>query len=772
MGLLKPQDWSARLIGAPESDTVPNVEGVFASSPAPLFRHEFELHHPPARARVYASALGLYELWVNGSRVGNRALAPGWTDYHTRIQYQTYDVTPILVHGTNALGAVLGHGWYWGHVATRAQVYGHTPALFAQLEVSTRDGEILRVASEATWRTAPGGITFDDLLMGEEEDAAAWPEEWTRPGFDDRPWPGASYRAPTGGRLVAQVDTGVTCVEVVCPVGVTWHEGTSIMDMGQNVAGRVRTDLDVPPGTAVTLRHGEMLCPDGALYTDGLESARQTDRFVARGGGERFEPRFRYHGFRFVEVSGLSDPIEPDQMAACVLSEDLDRTGDFSCSDPMLNQLQRNIVRSLRANFISVPTDCPQRDERLGWTGDAQVIAPTAASNLDVLPVFRKWLIDLEDAQLPSGANPDVAPGAIYGDAGNAGWGDAGILLPWTLFVRYGAADVLERHYDGMRRHLEYLRASSTEHVRRAARYGDWLGLEGITPKAAIATAYFAYCARGLSYIAQVLDDERGRFEKELYGSIRSAFIERYVEDDGGIAERTQVGCVLALHGDLVPDDLREATAAKLAAGFLGTPLALPVLSESGYRELACRVAQQRTFPSWGFQIEQGATTLWERWDGWTPEWGFHEIAGGNSVNHYAFGVIGDWLYRYVGGLDPHPAHAEYGHARIHPRPGGSLTEASVWHASPHGRWEVEWKLDGDELTLDATVPANATAEIVLPAQRAEVRSPDYAWPPPEAKVVERAGSTHVLAGSGTYRFRAPAPLTSSDRTTPSAAPS
>jgi alpha-L-rhamnosidase len=728
-GLLEREDWTARWISAPDPDTVPDVDGVYQTSAAPLLRTEFTLDETPVRGRIYATALGLYELWVNGTRVGDQVLTPGWTDYHRRIQYQTYDVTGLLVAGRNALGVVLGDGWYRGHIATLGRhFYGDRLAALVQLEEVGSSGDAVTVTSDATWRAASSGIVAHDILMGEAEETAAWPRGWDLPGFDDSGWTSALFEAPTGGELVAPVDAGATVVETLSPVQVTWHDGRSIVDFGQNLAGHVRLDLDLAATTKVTLRHAELLDPEGGLYTENLNTAKQTDTYLAGPGPQRFEPRFTYHGFRYVEVSGLPEPLELGCIVSRVVSANLEPTGGFECSDPMLDQLQRNILRGQRSNFVSIPTDCPQRDERLGWTADAFVFAPTATFNQNVLPFFRKWLIDLEDVQRPSGGYPDVAPGAIYGGVGNAGWGDAGILLPWCLYVRYGVTDILERHYDGMRRHLDYLQAGSTGLIRSAGRYGDWVGLEGPTPKGVIGTAFFADCARTLGRIASVLGDGPFRDEcEELYDRIRTAFIDNFVADDGAIAGRTQVGHVLALAMDLVPDDLRAGTAGLLAAdieargghlatGFLGTPFVLPVLSDHGYHDLACRVAQQRTFPSWGFQIEHGATSMWERWDGLLPD-GRPHPSSMNSFNHYAFGSVGDWLYRYVGGLDPDSRHPGYRHARIRPRPGGTLRWARLWHDSPYGRWEVEWQLDDGHLTLAVTVPPNTTADVILPGE-------------------------------------------------------
>jgi alpha-L-rhamnosidase len=731
MGLLRPEDWQARGIAAPDPEAVPDVEGVFRRFPAPIFRTEFPLHTPLQRARAYVSALGLYELWVNGERVGAQVLAPGWTDFHRRVQYQTYDLTARLRHGTNTVAVLVGDGWYVGHIATLGPFqYGDRTAAIVQIEVTASDGTTTIHGSDEAWRTAPSAIGANDLLMGEAEDGRAWPAGWNLPGLDDSRWD-TVVLAAADGELVAPVDNGTCVVESLTPVDVVWRDGVSIVDFGQNIAGHVQLDVDAPAGTTVTLRHGEMLNDDGSLYTANLNTARATDTFIAPGGRARFEPRFTYHGFRYVEVSGLPNPVLIAQIAGRVVSTDVERTGDFECSDPMLNRLQRNIEWGRRGNFVTIPTDCPQRDERLGWTADAAVFAPTAAFNANVLSFFRKWLIDLEDAQLPGGGYPDVAPGRVYGGVGNAGWGDAGIFLPWTLHVRYGATDVLEHHYEGMRRHMAYLVASSTEHIRSSGRYGDWVGLEGITPKVVIGTAHLARCAWTMARIAGVLRDDVGVAEySELFEAVRTSFVERFVGDDGSVEGGTQVGLVLSLAFDLMPDEQRERAADLLAAsihargdhlatGFLGTPLALPALSDHGHHELACRVAQQRTLPSWGFQVEHGATTVWERWDGWTPDRGIHPSSM-NSFNHYAFGSVGDWLYRYVGGLDPDPDHPGYGHATIRPRPGGTLTSARVWHESPRGRWVVDWVIDGGELRLDVVVPPSATADVVLPGRMTE----------------------------------------------------
>jgi alpha-L-rhamnosidase len=721
---ISPVDWSAQWITYVEPDTV--TEPPFLTSyPSPYLRTEVTLSTAVGRARAYVTALGLYELRINGARVGGaQVLAPGWTDYNRRIAVQTYDVTPLLRQGPNAIGAILGDGWYAGRIGFFGRwQYGDHPALLLQLEIEGLDGSTRVFASDAGWRGSYGPLLRADLLDGVLEDRRLEQRGWDEPGFDDSAWGAAQRRSGTGAELVSATEGIVEVTAELEPRSSERRGDITIVDFGQNIAGRVF--LTASEAGTVVVRHAEMLDANGNLYTENLRSAAQQDEYIVTAGDERpLVPAFTYHGFRYAEISGVAD-FRPGSVRAQVISSALRQTGSFACSDPLLNRLQENIVWSQRGNFLSVPTDCPQRDERLGWTGDALCFIGTASFNYDTLPFFRKWLADLDDAQLPSGAYPDIAPRISWSGAGNSGWAEAGVLLPWTLFVRYGDERVLTERYDGMKRFMRFLEDDSTDHIRDAGRYGDWLSLGRHTPKELIGSAYLAATADTMTKIAEVVDApaDAERFA-DTAAEARAAFVRTFVDDDGRVRSGTQTAYVLALHHDLLPADLRDASASFLAediertghlsTGFLGTPIALPVLTRHGRHELACRLAQRTEYPSWCFSVVHGATTIWERWDGWTAENGFKD-ARMNSFNHYALGAVGDWLYRDLAGLDPDERAPGYGHVFVRPRPGGTVTSASVRYESVRGTFMCQWEKTSDAFNLDLTVPPNATASVQLP---------------------------------------------------------
>ena len=751
---LFPEDWSARWITYVEPDTV--TEPPFAdSSPSPYLRRELHLVARPLRARVYVTALGLYELRINGTRIGSQQLTPGWTDYRRRVQVQAFDVTDVLAEGPNAIGAVLADGWYAGRVGFFGRLqYGDHPLLALQLEIDCEDGSTVTLVTDARWRGSTGPLRKADILTGILDDRRFSVEGWDRPGFDDRHWARADMRASSGAALVPQLGAEIEVIDELTPVSIDERNGSFIVDFGQNIAGRVR--IESPPEAAtVTVRHGEMLDADGSLYTDNLRSALQRDEYIVDGhSNEPLVAPFTYHGFRYAELTGIAG-VRAEDVRAEVLSSSLHQTGTFACSDPLLNKLQENIVWGQRGNFLSIPTDCPQRDERLGWTGDALNFVGTASFNYDTLPFFRKWLVDLDDAQLPSGAYPDIAPLISWSGAGNAGWAEVGVLLPWTLYVRYADQSILSDRYDGMKRFVRYLEEDSTCFIRHGGRYGDWVCLGAHTPKEIVGTAYFAATASTMQKISTVLgkDEDAERFAA-LFESVRDAFAREFIGGDGTILGETQTAYLLALHFDLVPQETRAAVIERLVegiertghltTGFLGTPIALPVLTRIGQHELACRLVQRNEYPSWGFSVKQGATTIWERWDGWTPEAGFQDSSM-NSFNHYSRGAVGDWLYRDLAGLDPDEREPGYGRVAIRPRPGGTLTSAAVTYDSVRGRFECGWRIEDGLFTLALTVPANAAADIWLPND-GPVRE--------NGSVVERADTSAPLTvGSGTYNF-------------------
>ncbi len=732
MGLLSAADWSARWIAHVVPDLVSEPDEMPRQRPAPVLRRRFGLSSVPRRARLYITALGLYEAYVNGTRVGDERLAPGWTDYNRRIQYQTYDVTSLLHQGENMLAVRLGDGWYTGSVGPWGRHrYGDEPALLCQLESQHASGELLTVATDSHWLARNSGTWLNDLQAGERTDLRNEHSNWNTVAFDDTGWDPVSLRAAPGSRLVAARDDGIKMVEVlpalsVRAVGTGSGSPRYLVDVGANAAGVVRLRTAGKSGQHVVIRHAEALDATGELYTENLRGAEQQDEFVlADTAPVTLEPRFTFHGFRHAEVSGVDAPIAAGDIESHVLSSATRLVGAFSCSDPLVDTLQRNIVTSLRANFISIPTDCPQRNERLGWTADLQIFAPTALFNADVTNMVDKWLDDLVDTQLPSGAYADIAPAPSgWAGAGNTAWSDAGVIVPWVLYERSGDADVLDRLYDSMRRYVVFLEADQTNGLRFGGRYGDWVSLGARTDKLFIGTAYLVYVFDLFARIAAVLgrtaDEQHAR---ELAEKARRALQRTFVDGDGRLTVDTQTAYAMALGFELLPESIRPAAGERLAqlvdaadthlaTGFLGTPLVMPALSDNGHHELACRLLRQDSHPSWLFEVRQGATSIWERWNGWTPEQGFYSPRM-NSFNHYAFGAVGDWMYRYLAGL--HPVEPGYRRTELRPQPGGGFTAARATHESLYGTHACGWRIDDRTLHVDVRVPANTSATVVLP---------------------------------------------------------
>jgi alpha-L-rhamnosidase len=786
MGLLEKSDWEGTWISAgkgpggdmepPSGDEYDDLANGLA--PSPYLRREFPLDKTVRRARLYATARGVYELSLNGTRVGENVLAPGWTDYHRRVQYQTYDVTPLLAEGQNALGAVLGDGWFAGFVGFdpkhRGALYGPRPQLLAQLDVEYEDGTTESLATEGSWRCSTGPILFSDLLMGESYDTRREMPGWAEPGFDDSGWYGVEVEEIGDTNLVAQPDEGIRVTEELEAKTVTEPEsGRYVFDLGQNMVGWVRLKVEGEAGTEVTLRHAEALNPDGTIYTTNLRSARATDRYVLGGDGEEvYEPRFTFHGFRYVEVTGYPGEPPPGAVTGRVVHSATPHSGSFECSSRMVNKLQENIVWGQRGNFLSVPTDCPQRDERLGWMGDAQVFVRTASFNMDVAAFFEKWMTDVENAQSPEGAFPDVAPlprgsGLIDLRWGAPAWGDAGVIVPWTIYRTYDDTRIVERHYDAMTRWMEYLHEANPDLIRKnrmGNNYGDWLSPNGDhTPKHLLATAYWAYDAKLIAEMAEATGRNEEAMEyRDLNERIKAAFQAAYVFPDGRIEGDTQTCYLLALHMGLLPEDLRSTAAEHLvksieredwhlSTGFAGVGYLCPVLTEAGYAEVAYRLLGNETYPSWGYTIKNGATTIWERWDGWTEENGF-QSPNMNSFNHYSLGSVGEWLYRYVAGIDL--GAPGYGRIVIRPRPGGNLTHASGAYDSVRGRISSSWKIEDNRFVLETLIPPNTTATVHVPSTDDVSES---GRPVNEADGVEflRAGEgeTVLAVGSGRYEF-------------------
>jgi len=778
-GLLQPADWTAQWIGPPPTaaDSLP--------SPSPLLRRPFRVPDRVRSARLYVTSLGLYEVYLNGQRVGDELFTPGWTSYRRRLQYQTYDVTQLVRPGANVVGAMLGDGWYRGQLGFFGQrnLYGRRLGLRAQLEIRYESGRAERIVSDTGWKTTTGPVLTSDIYGGETYDARRELSGWASAPFDDHGWVPIALVDPPPAALVASLSPPVRRVRELRPVSIRRApSGEMLFDLGQNFTGWARLNVSGSPGTTVTLRFGEVLDRAGNLYTANLRAAAQTDRYTLSGKSrEVYEPHFTFHGFRYVAVQGLPAPADSTTITGIAVSSDLAQTGSFVTSDSLLNQLQRNIVWGQRSNFLDVPTDCPQRDERLGWTGDAQVFARTAAFNMDVNGFFAKWLGDVAADQDASGSVPWVIPNPLGGDsvrfAGTAGWSDVAVIIPWTMYLTYGDRRLLERQYPSMRAWVDYARRRAGPDLiwRPGWQFGDWLALHSDDPSYPgattgtdlIATAFLAHSTDLVARTASVLGrTEEASTYRARFQTIRDAFRREFVSSTGRVGENTQTAYALAIAFDLLPDSLVSTAAERLArdvvsrghhltTGFLGTPYLLHVLNATGHLGDAFALLTQRTYPSWLYPITRGATTMWERWDGIRPDSSF-EDPGMNSFNHYAFGAVGDWMYQNIGGIDVDPAAPGYRHSRIAPRPGAGLTSASASLETAYGTLQSAWRLDGERFTLDVTVPANTTAAVTLwNARLDQVREGGAGLTAREGIRAARQRGPDVVVdvGSGRYSF-------------------
>jgi alpha-L-rhamnosidase len=785
MGLLEPGDWKASWIE-------PGLtEDVSKPGPVPMLRREFPLRGPVERARAYVTAHGLYELYLNGQRVGDQLFTPGWTSYNKRLQYQTYDVTPLLKTGANAVGALLGNGWYRGNLAweERRNIYGERLGLLAQIEVTYKDGRRETIGSDAGWKASTGPILMSEIYHGETYDARLEKSGWATAGFDDHAWSAVSVAGPRKEALISPAGPPVHRIQELRPVKIfTTPGGDTVADMGQNMVGWVRLAVEGPAGTTVTLRHAEVLDKDGNFYTANLRKARATLQYTLRGGArETFEPHFTFFGFRYVAVSGYPGTLTPESLTGIVVHSAMAPAGELVTSKPLVNQLQHNIVWGQKGNFLDVPTDCPQRDERLGWTGDAQVFSPTAAFNMDVAGFFTKWLGDVAADQYEDGSVPHVVPNVLPAFAGRppagaAGWADAAVIIPWTLYVSYGDKRILEKQYDSMARWVGYEKSRAGDDFIWDGdfHFGDWLAYQAPARQAPaypgattgtdfLATAFFAHSTDLLARTARILGktEDAARYEKQ-FSQIKEAFVREYVTATGRVGENTQTAYAVALQFDLLPEALRATAAQRLAqdvrqrkhltTGFLGTPYLCHVLARYGYLDEAYSLLNREEYPSWLYPVKQGATTIWERWDGQKPDGTFQDV-GMNSFNHYAYGAIGDWMYRVMAGIETDEAAPGYKHIRIQPRPGGGFTEVKASHETPYGNVASAWTRKDATFELQVDVPANTRATVRLPDARiASVTEGGRPLADGNGITASRqdADTVVVEVGSGTYRFAYP----------------
>jgi alpha-L-rhamnosidase len=826
--------------------------------PVPYLRKEFVVAGPVKRATAYVSALGIYELRLNGQPVSQDVLAPGWTNFKKRAHYQSYDVTNLIAQGNNALGAILGDGWYASSLAhyDRRNLYNGRPRFILQLELEFADGTIQRVCSDDSWKTAFGPLRHADLLMGCEYDARLAMPGWDCAGFNDQGWsPVLTSRSQErvsdvtqllqgkiqDGQLSIKIDTKsmggdpafgrlkslvVTYLQAGKKLTQTVAEnktlelsgpGLSILqahfgdissespgvvlqaaiaepsriiqelpaisvseprpgcwtfDLGQNMVGWVRLKVRGPAGRRITLRHAEMLNPDGTLYTAALRSCPATDYYILSGNGDEiFVPFGTYHGFRYVEVRGLDAKPELSAVTGLVVHTPMSRTGSFESSHPLLNQLYSNQVWGQKGNYLEVPTDCPQRDERMGWTGDTQFFAPTAAYNFNVANFFTRWLQNCRDDQNADGSFPHVIPNILPG-GGSTAWSDAPILCTYNIYRNYGDTRLIAEQYASMERYMKWLESKTKDGITSVGGFGDWLNAGGGAKKEVIDTAYHAYLSQIMAEMANAIgrpQDAEG-YSKRC-GEIKKAFAREFIQPDGAIKDSSQTAYALAFTMDLLPAEMREKAADKfvqeikrfkdhLATGFIGTPRLLPGLSQAGNDKVAYQLLLTDTYPSWLFPVKNGATTMWERWDGWTPEKGFGPI-GMNSFNHYSFGAVGEYLYGYVGGIQP--ASPGYKTITIRPVLGPGLSWAKTALESPYGRIATSWKVDATGLQLDVTIPPNTSATVYVPTSDAACVT-ESGMPVAKASNVkflrQEAGTAVYEVGAGTYQFHSVLPLT------------
>jgi alpha-L-rhamnosidase len=750
VGLLAPSDWTAQFITPDRSSDSSQPE------PSPLLRKEFEVRHGFTQARLYITALGVYEAQLNGSPIGNQVLAPGWTSYHHRLRYQTFDVTNLLREGQNAIGAILGEGWFKGRLGFgkgRRNIYGDKLALLAQLEISYADGTTERIVTDPSWKSNTGPIVESSLYDGEIYDARLEREGWSEPGYDDHAWEGVRPLEWDFTTLIAPVGPPVRRIQEISPVSITTSpSGRTIVDLGQNLVGRLRLKVKGAAGQTITLRHAEVL-QDGELCTRPLRHARATDHYTLRGGGpEIYEPHFTFHGFRYAEVEDWPGQLKAEDITAVVCHSDMERTGWFECSDPLINQLHENTVWSMRGNFLDLPTDCPQRDERLGWTGDIQVFSPTATFLYDCAGFLSSWLADLAAEQTEERIVPFVIPDILPEEpVPTAAWGDAAVFVPWVLYQRFGDKGILETQFKSMQGWVDCLASISGENLLwdEGFQFGDWLDPaappdkpgEARTNPHLIATAYFARSAELVGQAAEVLGKPgEAKHYLDLANKVRWAFNKEYVTSSGRMISDATTAYSLALEFDLLLTSEQRIHAGErlvqlvresgyhISTGFVGTPLICDALCSMGHYETAFRLLTQREDPSWLYPVTMGATTIWERWDSLLPD-GTVNPGEMTSFNHYALGAVADWLHRVVGGLAP--AEPGYRRLKIQPLPGGGIKRASTRHRTPYGMAGCSWVLQDNQMAVTVLVPPNTTALVTLPGSAEnslEVGSGTHHW--------------------------------------------
>jgi len=747
-GLLEPADWSAVAV------TLPEDPGAHRQAPSPLLRTTLDLPAAPVRARLHVTSLGDHEVRINGRRVGDHLLDPGWTSYRSRLLVVTHDVTDLLTQGANVLAGVLGDGWYRGRIGWDPEDdrgrYGRQLGLLAQLEVELADGRTVTVATDENWRASTGEIQAADHYDGCLVDLRRGQDGWDLPGFDDNAWQPVAVVPLDLSVLEPQVAPPVRVVETLSPniLPGADPQGSTLLDAGQNVAGVVRLAVRGEAGDTVTVRHAEVLEPDGTLHTRSLRTAKATDTYVLAGEDTvTLEPSFTFHGFRYAEVVSDAEIVSVEVLA---ISSDTPPRGRFTCSDADLTRFHENVVWSQRDNFVAVPTDCPQRDERLGWTGDAQAFAPTACTLFEARAFWASWLVDLAHDQTPDGAVPSVVPN-VLGDGesalGRAGWADAATIVPWSVHVAYGDRELLARQLPSMKAHVSYLQARRLDDglLGGEFQYGDWLDPDAPAGRANeakassdyLANAFFSHSARLAARAGRVLGDPDAARYEDLADEVARLTWDRWREH----AVTTQTGAAVAVELQIAPADEHEQIGAalarlvrdadgRIATGFLGTPLVLPALTRTGHVAEAYLMLLRRELPSWLYQVTRGATTVWERWDAIRADGSIHDgrlvlpdhESEMLSFNHYAYGAVVDWVYRHVAGIAPDAEAPGYQHVILAPRPVDGIDQVTASVDTAFGSVAVDWRTD-DQGAFSAryAIPFGVTATFDPPATEGSV---------------------------------------------------
>ncbi len=719
-GLIYPQNMQAKWItsGFPKEEKT-----------CPVFCKNLKAKGKIKKARLYATAHGIYDVYINDRRVGDMYFAPGWTSYHHRLQYQTYDVTTYLQE-QNKVEITVADGWYkgpYGFMLT-PDIYGDKVAALAELHITYENGEKEIIGTDETWMASTGIVRESQIYFGETQDTTFEADNEVVKAVEVCNFGKENLIGQEGEKVCITKRTSAKEL-LVTP------KGELVLDFGQNMSGFVELQIEGKTGQKITIYHAETLDKKGNFYAETLRQAISVDTYICNGTKQVLHPRFTFHGFRYIRIEGMEkEEITPENFVACTIHTDMEKTGTFSCSDKRINQLHSNIQWGMYSNFLDIPTDCPQRDERLGWTGDAQIFAATASYNCNTALFYKKWLRDLKAEQTEEFGVPHVIPNILGNQAGAAAWSDAATIVPWVVYETYGDKRVLEEQFDSMKGWVDYITRNCSENGlwQKGYQYGDWLALDkeesadrtGATDKYLVANAYYAYSCEIVAKAAAVLGKiEEAFYYTELYEKIRTAFNEEYITRTGRLVSETQTGCILALHFKLAEEKYRkrimeslvnniEVHKNHLATGFVGTPYMCHVLSENEKHELAGTIFLQEDYPSWLYAVKKGATTIWERWNSIMPDGSFDE-SGMNSLNHYAYGSIGEWMYKKILGINL--IEPGYKHFFIRPMFVKGITSAEGTYESVYGTIGIAWSCENGRIVVDVTIPVNTTAELYLP---------------------------------------------------------